>query len=58
MDRESLNSFPGFELPVGGSASWGTLTCRIFKLNYDVHKVEKALRNFPHSDWLVKIMTS
>ena len=29
-----------------------------FKLNNGVHKVEKALQNFPHSDWLVKIMTS
>jgi len=29
-----------------------------FKLNYGVHKVEKAWENFPHSDWLVKIMTS
>ena len=29
-----------------------------FKLNYGVHKVEKAWQNFPHSDWLVKIMTS
>ena len=29
-----------------------------FKLNYGVHKVEQAWQNFPHSDWLVKIMTS
>ena len=29
-----------------------------FKLNYGVHKVEKAWQNFSHSDWLVKIMTS
>ena len=29
-----------------------------FKLNYGVHKVEKAWQNFPHFDWLVKIMTS
>ena len=29
-----------------------------FKSNYGIHKVEKALQNFPHSDRLVKIMTS
>ena len=29
-----------------------------FELNYGVHKVEKAWQDFPHSDSLVKIMTS
>ena len=29
-----------------------------FKSNYGVHKVEKAWQNFPHSNWLVKIITS
>ena len=28
------------------------------KSNNGVHKVEKAWQNFPHSDWLVKIITS
>ena len=33
-------------------------TLKKFCFDYGVHKVEKAWQNFPHSDWLVKIMTS